>query len=115
MFPMRQVGTTDVTVTNVSLGTGSLGNLYVEISEQEAQAVLEHAWERGIRYFDTAPLYGHGLAEVRLGRFLKGKPRSEYVVSTKVGRVLTPGKQHERVGEFINPMPNDIHSAWRLK
>src|SRR5207302_8214354 len=56
--------------------------------EATALATVERAWERGIRLFDTAPFYGHGLAERRLGRALAGKPRDEYVVATKVGRLL---------------------------
>ncbi len=58
------------------------------MSDEQAHAVLEAAWECGIRYFDTAPHYGLGLSERRLGAFLAGKPRDEFVVSTKVGRLL---------------------------
>ncbi|RBM13873.1 aldo/keto reductase [Prauserella sp. PE36] len=72
------------------LGTASLGNLYEPMSDETAHAVLNAAWECGIRYFDTAPHYGLGLAERRLGAFLAGKPRGDYVVSTKVGRLLVP-------------------------
>jgi len=74
----------------IGLGCASLGNLYRERSDDEAAAVLEAAWEAGVRYFDTAPHYGLGLSERRLGRFLAGKPRDEYVISTKVGRLLRP-------------------------
>lgn len=74
----------------LGLGAANLGNLYREMSEATAQGILEAAWERGVRYFDTAPHYGLGLSEVRLGRFLQGMPRDEYVVSTKVGRLLRP-------------------------
>ena len=84
----NRIGRTAVAVTEVSLGCASIGNLYREISDDDASAVLEAAWEGGIRYFDTAPHYGRGLSEMRLGRFLAG--RSGYVVSTKVGRVLSP-------------------------
>ncbi len=109
MFPTRKIGTTDVSVSSVSMGCASLGNLYVEISDAEAGAVLEIAWDKGIRYFDTAPHYGRGRAEVRLGRFLKDKPRDAVTISTKVGRVLTPGTQHDRLDEYVNPLPNDVH------
>jgi len=76
-----------------ALGTASLGNLYAPVSDEQAQAVLEAAWECGVRYFDTAPHYGLGLAERRLGAFLATKPRGEYVVSTKVGRLLVPSPE----------------------
>ncbi|MEV8467652.1 aldo/keto reductase [Fluviibacterium sp. DFM31] len=72
----------------LSFGTGGLGGLYRPVSEAEAEAVLEAAWDAGIRYFDTAPHYGHGMAEHRLGRFLRG--REGWLLSTKVGRILTP-------------------------
>jgi D-threo-aldose 1-dehydrogenase len=72
----------------IGFGSAAIGHLYAPVTEGEAQAALEAAWQSGIRYFDTAPLYGNGLAERRLGRFLLGRPRDEYVLSTKVGRVV---------------------------
>ncbi|MBK1786307.1 aldo/keto reductase [Prauserella cavernicola] len=72
------------------LGTASLGNLYEPVSDEQAHAALAAAWDTGIRHFDTAPHYGLGLAERRLGEFLAGTPRDEYVISTKVGRLLVP-------------------------
>ncbi|GLX10902.1 aldo/keto reductase [Microbispora sp. NBRC 16548] len=79
------------------LGTAPLGGLFAPVSEEEAEQVLAAAWEAGIRYFDTAPHYGSGLAEERLGRFLRALPEgaAEAVVSTKVGRVLVPGEGEE--------------------
>jgi D-threo-aldose 1-dehydrogenase len=71
-------------------GAANLGNLYRAMSDDHAQAVLDAAWNAGIRYFDTAPHYGLGLSERRLGTFLAGKPRTDYVLSTKVGRLLRP-------------------------
>jgi D-threo-aldose 1-dehydrogenase len=73
----------------LALGTVPLGNYRRAIADADADAVVERAWERGIRAFDTAPLYGSGLAETRLGRALAGRPRDEYVLSTKVGNVLS--------------------------
>lgn len=70
------------------LGCSQLGGLYKSMSDEEAQDLLETAWERGIRHFDTAPHYGSGLSERRLGRFLAQLPRDEFTVSTKVGRLL---------------------------
>lgn len=75
----------------VGLGGAALGNLYSPVSEADADATVATAWERGVRLFDTAPLYGHGLSEERLGRALARFPRDETVLCTKVGRVLVPG------------------------
>jgi D-threo-aldose 1-dehydrogenase len=77
-------------IMELSLGCAQLGNLYRAIGDQEARATVDAAWERGVRYFDTAPHYGLGLSERRLGAALAGRSRGEYVVSTKVGRRLEP-------------------------
>ena len=71
-------------------GGGTIGGLYEPVSEQEARATLIAAWDAGIRAFDTAPHYGVGLSERRIGDFLACRPRDEFVVSTKVGRLLVP-------------------------
>ena len=71
--------------TELGFGTAPLGNLYRAVSDEDAQATLEAAWDSGVRYFDTAPLYGLGLSETRLNQFLRGKKRDDYVLSTKVG------------------------------
>lgn len=84
--------------TELGLGTAAIGNLYRARSDEETDGALQAAWDAGIRYFDTAPLYGLGLAETRLNRFLRGKPRDEYVLSTKVGRLLEPCAPGERTG-----------------
>lgn len=103
----RRIGTTDVEVTEVAFGCASIGNLYHEVSEMAARDVLQAAWDAGIRYFDTAPHYGRGLSEERLGRFLKG--RDGYVLSTKVGRVLSPAKSPiAQADGFVNPAQNDV-------
>jgi D-threo-aldose 1-dehydrogenase len=77
-------------VGRLALGGAPLGNLYEAVAERDALATVDAAWARGVRLFDTAPLYGHGLSEVRLGRALAGRSRDEYVVATKVGRLLVP-------------------------
>ncbi|MEO6090117.1 MAG: aldo/keto reductase [Umezawaea sp.] len=74
----------------LGLGTSPLGNLYTAVTDDEARAVIDAAWDAGVRTFDTAPHYGLGLAEQRLGAALADRPRSEYVLSTKVGRLLVP-------------------------
>ncbi len=89
-------GSGGLSFTELGFGAAPIGNLYRAISDDEAQAVLDAAWAGGVRYFDTAPLYGLGLSETRLNRFLRGKPRGEYVLSTKIGRLLhatTPDKR----------------------
>jgi D-threo-aldose 1-dehydrogenase len=74
----------------LGLGTAPIGNMFTGVSDADAQATIDAAWEAGIRYFDTAPFYGYGAAEERLGRALRGRPRDEYMLATKVGRVLDP-------------------------
>lgn len=81
---------TGTRLTELGFGAAQLGNLYRKTSEQEARDAVDAAWDAGIRYFDTAPHYGLGLSEQRLGMTLAGRPRHEYVLSTKVGRVLVP-------------------------
>ena len=77
----------------LGLGGAPLGNLYAPLSDEAADQTLEAAWRLGLRYFDTAPLYGHGLSEQRLGRFLRARPRDAFVLSTKVGRLLQADPQ----------------------
>lgn len=79
-----------VAVSRLGFGGAPIGNLYREISDEEALGAVEAAWQTGVRYFDTAPHYGLGLSERRIGVALRGRPRDEYVISTKVGRVLEP-------------------------
>ncbi len=80
-------------MTRLGFGAGSLGNLYTEVTEEQAYETIDAAWEVGIRYFDTAPHYGLGLAERRLGAALRERPREQYTISTKVGRRLEPSDQ----------------------
>jgi D-threo-aldose 1-dehydrogenase len=84
--------------TEMGFGTAPVGNLFRAVSEEDAQATLAAAWTAGMRYFDTAPLYGAGLSETRLNHFLRGKPRGQYIVSTKVGRLMQACKPKERLG-----------------
>jgi D-threo-aldose 1-dehydrogenase len=80
----------DVVTASFGLGCAALGNLYTAISDAEAAATVAAAWECGVRYFDTAPHYGLGLSERRLGASLRGLPRDAFTISTKVGRLLVP-------------------------
>jgi D-threo-aldose 1-dehydrogenase len=93
-----RIGNGGLDFTELGFGTAPLGNLFRAISEEDANAVLEKAWETGVRYYDTAPLYGLGLSETRLNRFLRGKRRDDYVLSTKVGRLMRASKPEERTG-----------------
>jgi D-threo-aldose 1-dehydrogenase len=93
-----RLGNGGLTFTELGFGTAPLGNLYRAITDAEADAILARAWEAGVRYYDTAPLYGLGLSETRLNRFLRDKPRDEYVLSTKVGRLLKATRPELRDG-----------------
>jgi D-threo-aldose 1-dehydrogenase len=78
-----------VQVSPLGFGGAPIGNLYQKVTEEDAQAALATAFAQGIRYFDTAPFYGHGLSEERMGRALTSHPRDSYVLSTKVGRLVS--------------------------
>jgi D-threo-aldose 1-dehydrogenase len=86
----RKIGRKALDITALSLGTAPLGGLYHELTDDEARATVDAAWESGIRFFDTAPHYGHTKAEHRLGDALRRYPRGDFVVSTKVGRRFVP-------------------------
>ncbi|MFH8484172.1 aldo/keto reductase [Streptomyces longisporoflavus] len=84
----RAVGSGGVEVTELSFGAAGLGNLYTPITDEDAVAAVDAAWDAGLRYFDTAPHYGIGLSERRLGEALRARPRETYALSTKAGRLL---------------------------
>ena len=89
-FDKRRLGRVDLQVSAFGFGTAPIGNIFRAISEQESDAMITAAWEAGVRYFDTAPMYGHGLSELRTGQSLRWKKRDDFVLSSKVGRVLKP-------------------------
>ncbi|MFE6104957.1 aldo/keto reductase [Streptomyces laurentii] len=99
-------------------GTAPLGNMFRAVPDEEARATVEAAWDQGVRYFDTAPLYGSGLSEERLGEVLSTKPRDEFVLSTKVGRVILDEREEtardlgEKGGLFEHGNPNKILHEW---
>ena len=104
-----RLGRTPLSVTRLGLGTAPLAGLFEEVPEDQALQVIERAWEAGIRHFDTAPLYGHGLAETRLGKVLRDKRRDEFVLASKVGRLLRADAPPEPGQSFrgtppVNPM-----------
>lgn len=90
-FETESLGTTDVTVPRLGLGTAPLGGWPSNVSQEQADNTITEAWDQGIRYFDTAPFYGHGFSEKRLGAVLGEVDRSRFTLSTKVGRLLKPG------------------------
>src|SRR5690606_33839262 len=100
-------------LTELGFGAGQVGNLYRAHSDEEFEASAEPAWAAGIRSFDTAPHYGLGLSERRLGAALRGRPRDEHVVSSKVGRLLvpSPGTAHERDPDLFD-VPADHRRVW---
>ena len=105
----RRIGRTDLSVTEFSFGSAGLGGLYRECTRDSAIATLDAAWQSGMRYFDVAPFYGLGLAERRVGDFLSDKPRDQFVLSTKVGRLLHPVPE-DKVPDYsyVNPLNFDV-------
>jgi len=99
-----RIGNGGIPFTELGFGTAPLGNLYRAVTDDDATATLQAAWDAGIRYFDTAPFYGLGLAETRLNHFLRGRNRDDYVVSTKVGRLLRlcPPEERAGIGKFFD-------------
>ena len=86
-------GRVDLEVTAFGFGTAPVGNIFREIDEQTSDSMFQAAWDAGVRYYDTAPMYGHGLSELRTGQSLRWKERDELVLSTKVGRILKPARR----------------------
>ncbi len=88
---MVELGSTGLRVSELGLGLASVGGMFAAVPEREAVATIDRAWELGVRLFDTAPVYGYGLSERRAGMALRGRPRDEFVLCTKVGRLIEPG------------------------
>ena len=104
----RTLGSTAQSMDRLGFGCAPMGNLYHAISDIEADQLLEAAIDNGFSYFDTATHYGQGLSERRVGDALRKLDRSQFTLSTKVGRLLKPaGYAKERHG-FVSPMPFDI-------
>ncbi|MEL4319409.1 aldo/keto reductase [Leifsonia sp. YIM 134122] len=102
-------------ITELGMGAAQLGNLYRETTDAEAGAAVDAAWDAGIRYFDTAPHYGLGLSEHRLGAALAARPRDEYVLSTKVGRLLVPsGYPEDTMDDGGFAVPATMRREWDL-
>ena len=91
----RKFGRTDLEVTSFAFGAAPIGNIFREIDEATSDGMIQCAWDAGVRFYDTAPMYGHGLSELRVGQSLRWKTRDDFVLSSKVGRVLKPAKRSE--------------------
>lgn len=98
-------GGREIPFTTIGFGSAPLGNYLRPLSEKDCDATLETAWEAGMRYFDTAPFYGFGLSEQRIGRLLKNVDRSDYVISTKVGRLFESCEPEEVNSLFFKNTP----------
>jgi D-threo-aldose 1-dehydrogenase len=110
-LPVTRLGHSGIPVTRLSFGSAALGNLFTEVHPLDATAAIEAAWRSGIRYYDTAPHYGLGLAEERLGAALRTRPRNEFVLSTKVGRLVVPGGD-ERGDDHGFAVPRSHRRVW---
>jgi D-threo-aldose 1-dehydrogenase len=104
----RTIPGTHVHLPVLGFGGAPIGNLYREVSDSEAIGAVAAAWEGGIRYFDTAPHYGLGLSERRIGAALAGQDRNDYVLSTKVGRLLRPNTSSEDLDGEGYDVPDDL-------
>ena len=99
---MRTLGTTGLQVTQLGFGGAAIGGLYAPVGREAAMIAMQAAWDEGMRYFDTAPFYGFGLSERRIGDFLRDK--SGYVLSTKVGKLLRAVPQDQVPDHgFVDP------------
>jgi len=107
-IPKRRIGKTSIMTTELGFGAATLGNLYNEVSDDQATQTLDAAISAGLMYFDTAPYYGFGLSERRIGDGLRSRDCGDIIVSTKVGRLLCPAPEHNGTSRrhgFASPMP----------
>ena len=108
MIEKRKIGKTDIELSEIGFGCAPLGGWPVAVSDNDANIALETAWRKGIRYFDTAPLYGSGMSERRLGKFLQNQKRDEFIISTKVGRLIVETEKSKAAKFFIgSPLNKD--------
>jgi len=102
----RALGRTGLQLSELGFGCAAIANLFAPVPRDAAMATLQTAWDGGMRYFDTAPFYGHGLSERRAGDFLQGQDRDAFVLSTKVGKLLRPVPRGEvPFHGFVDPLP----------
>ncbi|MFJ7062910.1 aldo/keto reductase [Streptomyces microflavus] len=108
----HRITNTSLELTELGFGASALGNLYRLTPADEAAGAVDAAWEAGVRYFDTAPHYGLGLSEHRLGAALRSRPRQEYLVSSKVGRLLVPNERPRGVDSEGFVVRDDLRREW---
>ncbi|WP_037682512.1 aldo/keto reductase [Streptomyces griseus] len=108
----RQIKNTSVSLTELGFGASVIGNLYRVTPSEDATGAVDAAWEAGVRYFDTAPHYGLGLSERRLGAALRDRPRGEYVISSKVGRLLVPNEHPRGADTEGFAVRDDLRRQW---
>jgi D-threo-aldose 1-dehydrogenase len=108
----RTIPNTPVNLTELGFGASVIGNLYRETTQQDAVSAIAAAWDAGIRYFDTAPHYGLGLSEHRLGAALAERPREEFAVSSKVGRLLVPNEDPRGTDTEGFAVPDTLRRQW---
>jgi len=106
-FATRQIGRTKLRVTELGLGCATLGGSRIDVARQAAEEIVAAAWNAGVRYVDTAPFYGVGQAERAVGDATRDHPRDEWVLSTKVGRLLRPNPTGVHADGRIHPLPFD--------
>src|SRR5262250_1727562 len=104
-FEKRRIGRTALEVTALGLGCATLGGSRIEVGRREAEAIVRAAWGAGVRYIDTAPYYGFGQAERCVGDAMREVPRDEWVLSTKVGRLLRPRAEQPACDTPRSAMP----------
>jgi D-threo-aldose 1-dehydrogenase len=107
-FARRALGRTKVEVTTLGFGGATIGGIRARLPESQVTATLDAAWDAGIRYFDTAPWYGRGQSELRVGRLLREHPRAEFVISTKVGRILRAPHDVANLPSPSTPWPGGL-------
>lgn len=106
----RKFGRVDLDVTAFAFGTAPVGNIFRGIDEVTSDAMFQRAWDAGVRYYDTAPMYGHGLSELRTGQSLRWRRRDDYVLSSKVGRILKPARRESiDFAPWVNAAPFTSH------
>jgi D-threo-aldose 1-dehydrogenase len=109
MWQKRRIGRTNLEVTTLGLGTATMGGSRIKVTQAEGEALVRAGWDGGVRYVDTAPFYGVGAAERRVGDALRDRPRDGWVLSTKVGRLLHPRQQPSSATDGRPaPMPFEV-------
>src|SRR4030088_2706581 len=109
-FETRKFGRSELNVTAFGYGAAQVGNFFRTMSDADSDEMFQAAWDAGIRYFDTAPFYGHGLSELRTGHSLRWKDRDSYVISSKVGRLLAPARRADiSFSPWVDAAPFKVH------